>query len=61
MVEVLRYLAESEHKSRAEQGSGADCQKRPLVPRFRFRQQLTAGVRLTFRQGWERKRQVLSQ
>jgi hypothetical protein len=37
----------------------ADCLQRPL--RSRFRQQLTPSVRLTFRQGWERKRQVLSQ
>jgi hypothetical protein len=30
----------------AEQGHGADCLQRPLVPRSRFRQQLMPGVRL---------------
>jgi hypothetical protein len=29
----------------AEQGPGADCCQRPLVPRSRFQPQLTPGVR----------------
>ena len=31
---------------RAEQRPGADCFQRPLVPRFRFQQQLRPSVRL---------------
>ena len=33
-------------QDQAEQGPGADCLQRPLVPRSRFRQQLRPGVRL---------------
>jgi hypothetical protein len=35
----------------AEQGPGADCFQRPLVPRARFRQQLRPSV-ITPRQAW---------
>ena len=33
-------------KHPAEPGCGADCLQRPLLPRFRFRQRLSAGVRV---------------
>src|SRR5437899_2723917 len=36
---------------RAEQGHGADCLQRPLVPRSRFRQRLMPSVGLTARCG----------
>ena len=35
---------------RAEQGTGADGLQRPLVPRSRFRQRLTASVRLPWKE-----------
>jgi hypothetical protein len=36
----------------AEQGPGADCLQRPLVPRSRFRQQVSPSVRLLGNQGY---------
>ena len=35
------------HQSWAEQSTAPDCLQRPLVPRSRFRQQVSASVRLT--------------
>src|SRR4029453_9244702 len=35
---------QTEHQSQAQQGRGADCFQRPLVPRSRFQQQLTPSV-----------------
>jgi hypothetical protein len=41
----LRGKSDVSATYRAEQGHGADCLQRPLVPRSRFRQRLMPGVR----------------
>lgn len=41
-VGTVKYSCET--YGLAEQGPGADCLQRPLVPRSRFRQQLRPGV-----------------
>jgi hypothetical protein len=46
--DTLPRIVSSHHDpGHAEQGPGADCLQRALVPRSRFRQQLRPGVRLT--------------
>ena len=44
-ADTLPRIVSSDHDpGHAEQGPGADCLQRALVPRYRFRQRLSAGV-----------------
>src|SRR4029453_12294717 len=49
----VRWMGEAgiAASSRAEPGTGADALQRPLVPRFRCRARLTAGVRRQLKEG----------
>jgi hypothetical protein len=54
-MSVLRLqstaMQEGDNSGSAQQGPGADCLQRPLVPRSRFQQQLRPGVRLQLERG----------
>src|SRR5215467_13099415 len=51
---IQRARPEEDKAGQAEQSTAPDCQKRPLLRRFRFRQQVSASVRPQFLPRWEK-------